>query len=82
MIKYEIHEKDGYLAIADLPHNCIFNKVRTGCGGTTIALQTIPANEIAMAELQGCAEKEMCIMETLTAWMIELKRNQSEKKAA
>jgi hypothetical protein len=46
------------------------------------ALQTIPANEIAMAELQGCAEKEMCIMETLTAWMIELKRNQSEKKAA
>lgn len=46
------------------------------------ALQTIPANEIAMAELQGCAEKEMCIMETLTAWMIELKRNPSEKKAA
>ena len=23
----------------DLPHNCIFNKVVTGCGGTTIALQ-------------------------------------------
>ena len=46
------------------------------------ALQTIPANEIAMAELQGCAEKEYCIMETLTAWMIELKRCQSEKKAA
>ena len=39
------------------------------------ALKTIPANEIAMAELQGCAEKEMCIMETLTSWMIETKRN-------
>ena len=38
MIKYEIQEKDGYLAMADLPHNCIFNKVRTGCGGTTIVL--------------------------------------------
>jgi len=46
------------------------------------ALQTIPANEIAMAELQGCAEKEYCIMETLTAWMIELKRSLSEEKAA
>lgn len=46
------------------------------------ALRTIPANEIAMAELQGCAEKEMCIMESLTTWMIEMKRNQAEKKAA
>jgi hypothetical protein len=46
------------------------------------ALRTIPANEIAMAELQGCAEKEMCIMETLTAWMIDMRRNQSENKAA
>lgn len=46
------------------------------------ALQTIPANEVAMSELQGCAEKEYCIMETLTAWMIEMKRLQTEKKAA
>ncbi len=45
------------------------------------ALQTIPANEVAIAELQGCAEKEYCIMETLTAWMIELKRNQVEPAA-
>lgn len=45
------------------------------------ALQTIPANEIAMAELQGCAEKEMCIMETLTSWMIEMKRNQPKNAA-
>ena len=45
------------------------------------ALQTIPANEIAMAELQGCAEKGMCIMETLTSWMIEMKRNQPKDAA-
>ena len=38
------------------------------------ALQTIPANEIANAELQGCAEKEMCIMETLASWMIQMRR--------
>lgn len=34
----EIKEKDGYMVMEDLPHNCIFNKVRTGCGGTTIAI--------------------------------------------
>lgn len=34
----EIKEKDGYLVMDDLPHSCIFNKVRTGCGGTTIAI--------------------------------------------
>ncbi len=45
------------------------------------ALQTIPANEIAMAELQGCADKESCIMETLIAWMIETKRKQIEPAA-
>lgn len=28
-----------YLDLQDLPHNCIFNKVRCGCGGTTIALR-------------------------------------------
>lgn len=33
-----IEEKDGYLALTDLPHDCIFNKVWTGCGATTIPL--------------------------------------------
>ena len=46
------------------------------------ALKTIPANEIAMAELQGCAEKEMCIMETLSSWMLEMKRKSAELKVA
>lgn len=38
MEKYAINEKDGYMIDSDLPHDCIFNKVRTGCGGTSIAL--------------------------------------------
>lgn len=38
MKKLPIEEKDGYLILADLPHNCLFNKVWTGCGATTIAL--------------------------------------------
>lgn len=38
MEKLPIKEKDGYLVLADLPYNCLFNKVWTGCGATTIAL--------------------------------------------
>ena len=44
-------------------------------------LRTIPANEIAMAELQKCGDKEYCIMETLSAWLTDLKREQSKKAA-
>ena len=39
MKKLEIQEHNGFLDLEDLPHNCIFNKVVTGCGGTTIALK-------------------------------------------
>ena len=38
MKKLPIEEKDGYLVSTDLPYNCLFNKVWTGCGATTIAL--------------------------------------------
>lgn len=34
----KINSQNGYLSLTDLPYNCIFNKVITGCGGTTIAL--------------------------------------------
>lgn len=34
----KITSTSGYLEMSDLPHNCIFNKVITGCGGTTVAL--------------------------------------------
>lgn len=60
MIKYEIKEKDGYLDMIDLPHNCIFNKVRTGCGGTTIALRNeenyiiaVPTTELIVNKLNS-----------------------------
>ena len=36
--KLDIQEKDGFLIMEDFPANCIFNKVKTGCGATTIAL--------------------------------------------
>jgi hypothetical protein len=35
----EIDSNNGFLNLNDLPHNCIFNKVLTGCGATTIALE-------------------------------------------
>lgn len=38
MIKLKINSNNGFLNLDDLPHNCIFNKVVTGCGGTTIVL--------------------------------------------
>lgn len=34
MEKLQINSSDGFLHLRDLPHNCIFNKVVTGCGGT------------------------------------------------
>lgn len=38
MKELKINSNSGYLNLPDLPHNCIFNKVITGCGATTIAL--------------------------------------------
>ena len=40
--KLDIQEKDGFLIMNDFPDNCIFNKVKTGCGATTIV--HIPAD--------------------------------------
>ena len=60
MKKIDIKEKDGYMTINDLPHNCIFNKVRTGCGGTTIALGNeenyviaVPTTELIVNKLNS-----------------------------
>ena len=39
MENLKIDSNDGFLHLEDLPHNCIFNKVVTGCGGTTVVLQ-------------------------------------------
>lgn len=38
MITLDIKEENGFLIMDDFPENCIFNKVKTGCGATTIAL--------------------------------------------
>lgn len=52
--KLDIQEKDGFLTMKDFPMNCIFNKVKTGCGATTIALTNnenyiiaVPTTELA-----------------------------------
>ena len=37
MLPLNIQEENGFLIMEDFPENCIFNKVKTGCGATTIA---------------------------------------------
>lgn len=44
----EITSTNGFLNLEDLPQNCIFNKVVTGCGGTTIALNNTKNYVIAV----------------------------------
>lgn len=46
--KMKIESNDGFLHLEDLPHNCIFNKVVTGCGGTTVVLQNAEDYVIAV----------------------------------
>lgn len=48
MEQLKIESNDGFLHLKDLPHNCIFNKVVTGCGATTIALQNAEDYVIAV----------------------------------
>ena len=48
MEKLKINSNDGFLHLEDLPHNCIFNKVVTGCGGTTVVLQNAEDYVIAV----------------------------------
>lgn len=48
MEKLKIESNDGFLHLNDLPHNCIFNKVVTGCGGTTVVLQNTEDYVIAV----------------------------------
>lgn len=48
MENFKIESDDGFLHLKDLPHNCIFNKVVTGCGGTTVVLQNAEDYVIAV----------------------------------
>lgn len=38
MSKLKINSNTGFINLEDLPNNCIFNKVVTGCGATTVAI--------------------------------------------
>jgi len=58
MIPLKIKSENGYLNMKDLPHNCIFNKVTCGCGGTTIVLENdqnyviaVPTTELIVNKL-------------------------------
>lgn len=58
-IEIETNEA-GKLIMEDLPYNCIFNKVVTGCGGTTIALVNdenyviaVPTTELVINKTQS-----------------------------
>ena len=53
----KIISKSGYLNLEDLPHNCIFNKVITGCGGTTIALKNAENYVIAVPYVELIVNK-------------------------
>jgi len=43
--------------LADLPHNCILNKVRTGCGGTSVALRNNQKYVIAVPNIELISSK-------------------------
>ena len=60
--------------------NTILNNQKYSFDELMEALKTIPADEVATTELQGCAEKELCIMETLTSWMIQLQRGEHKRR--
>lgn len=47
-MKMNFVTKDGFLVMNDLPYNCIFNKVKTGCGATTIAINNVENYVIAV----------------------------------
>ena len=47
-MKMDFETKDGFLVMNDLPHDCIFNKVKTGCGATTIAIKNAENYVIAV----------------------------------
>lgn len=60
----KINSNDGFLHLNDLPHNCIFNKVVTGCGGTTVALQNeenyviaVPTTELIVNKIGGVGDR-------------------------
>lgn len=65
MLPLDIQEKDGFLIMKDFPENCIFNKVKTGCGATTIALTNdhnyiivVPTTELVISKCFPSKDKD------------------------
>ena len=71
--KLDIQEKDGFLTMEDFHMHCIFNKVKLGCGATTIALTnnenyiiTVPTTELIenkcypTKDAVGCPQRGHC----------------------
>ena len=61
----KINSRNGFLNIEDLPHNCIFNKKITGCGGTTVALTNgekyviaVPTTELIINKIGGTGDRD------------------------
>lgn len=61
----KIEHRDGFLTMEDLPHNCIFNKVHTGCGATTIVLENdqnyvvaVPTTELIVNKCYPTHDKD------------------------
>ena len=66
----KINSTDGYLHLEDLPHNCIFNKVITGCGGTTIAITNSENYVIAVPTKELIVNNQ--IIRTCSAYLVAL----------
>lgn len=65
MLPLDIQERDGFLIMDDFPENCIFNKVKTGCGATTIALTNnenyiivVPTTELVINKCYPSKDKD------------------------
>ena len=56
MLPLNIQEENGFLIMEDFPKNCIFNKVKTGCGATTIALTN--NGEFYQFNLSSCIRQQ------------------------
>ena len=61
----KIQNFHGFLAMEDLPHDCIFNKVHTGCGATTIVLENnqnyvvaVPTTELIVNKCYPTHDKD------------------------
>ena len=56
--------------------NSLMKKSKYSFDEVMHCLVTIPSSAVTSAQLMGCAEKEECIKDVLSSWLIDYKRNQ------